>query len=161
MSLGLAYGGTGGSAVPAFIEIIHDDAGDDLTMTNSLLTWKWTRVSFNTDTESVWTMSLVTDELTINTAGDYRIELYGKWQTVDTSRVVARVERDSGSGFATVVGGTIFPVSVGSGVTGTCSVTASLGAGDKLRITTRRLTGTPPTTTNGTNGPIWRVTKVG
>lgn len=161
MTLGPAYG-SGDGALP-YIEIIQTGT-DDVTFDNTFVTWQWTSTAFDTSDGSLWSMSFSTDELTINKAGTYRIELMAMWSTTSSgTRVLGIVEKDPlGVGaFAYMEGSAIFIPTHGSNGTGFCSFTATLAATDKLRISTRRLSGTATTGTDGGNGPVWRVTKVG
>jgi hypothetical protein len=156
MSLGPAYGAAG--ALP-YIEIVQT-ATDDITYTTSYLTWSWTSVKFDTGPTN-WSMNLTTNELTIKVKGTYRIELEAFFATTSAdTRVVATVERDPGGGYAFEVGSSIFQSSDGSTVSGYSTFTLACEKDDKLRVRVRRLAGTAPTSTDGANGPIWRITKL-
>lgn len=157
MALGLAYG-TGG-ALP-YIEIVQT-ATDNVTYTTSYSTWSWTSVAFDTGGSPLWSMNLTTNELTINQKGTYRIELEAFFATTTSdTRVIATVERDPGGGYAFEVGSPIFESSDGSTVSGYSTFTLACDKDDKLRVRVRRLAGTAPTSTDGANGPIWRITKL-
>lgn len=158
MALGLAYGAEGGGALP-YIEIVQE-ATDDITYTTSFATWEWTSVAYDTSSGSLWTYA--NDVLTIDTAGTYRVEMLAQTFTVDISRALSIVEKDPlGVGsFAFVPGSSNFMHANGSSVTGYNSLTMTLAATDKLRISVRRLSGTAGSKTDGANGPIWRITKL-
>jgi hypothetical protein len=106
-------------------------------------------------------MNVSTNELTINVAGTYRIDLQAMFATTSAdTRVVATVERDPGGGYAFEPGSPIFTSSDGSTVSGYSSFTLTCAKDDKLRVRVRRLAGSAPTSTDGANGPIWRITKL-
>jgi hypothetical protein len=156
MTLATAYGTDVG--VAPFLELVQTDA-DDVTFTTSFSIWEWTSVAFDTSRSPAWTYS--NDEIIIDVAGNYRIELAAKVTTVDASRVLVVVELDTGGGYNIEPGGTIFIATNGSAGTGYSDFTKTLAKDDKLRVRVRRLSGTPPSSTNGANGPVWRITKVG
>lgn len=157
--LGPAYGG-GDAALP-YIEIAHTDGGDDVVFTTTFATWQWTAVAFDTSDGTLWTYD--TDVVTIDKDGVYRIEVKAIWNSTSAdTRLLAIVEKDPlGVGsFAFMTSSSIFTSTDGSAASGYTSFTVTLAATDKLRVSTRRLSGTAPTSTEGGNGPIWRITKM-
>lgn len=157
MALKLAYGAAGG-ALP-YIEIVQT-ATDNIVYTNTFSTWEWTSVAHDTSNGALWTYG--TDELTIDTAGTYRIEMLAEVTVTDPGRILVVVDKDPlGIGsWAFEPGSVIFIHADASNGTGYSSYTATLAATDKLRISVRRLTGSAPTGTDGANGPVWRITKL-
>lgn len=158
MTLGLAYGAEGGGALP-YIEL-HQTATDDVTFTTSFSTWEWTSTAFDTSDGTLWTLG--TDELTIDKAGTYRVEMLAMVFTVDPSRILTTVEKDPlGVGaYAFLPSSSIFHHTNGSSGSGYSSFSITLAATDKLRVRVRRLAGTAGSRTDGANGPVWRVTKM-
>lgn len=150
----------GAGAARPFIELQLNDAGDELTLTNTAQALPWSEAAFDTMDGAV-TFDGV-DELTIVEAGTYRVDFHMAYSATSSTRIQAILEKDPlGVGsYATQVPGTAYPHALDSNVTGGFSCTVALLATDKLRVTTRRLSGSAPTTTNGSNGGMLRLTKL-
>ncbi len=161
MALPRAYAGTGDTTVARpYIEIQHNDAADDITVSTTDINWVWSGAAFDT-TDGAVTFDGV-DELTIVTAATYRIDLHSTWRTVDNTRMFARVDRDplGGGSYAEIRGSKNAGHFFGSDGDAFSTITVALDATDKLRVTTRRLVGTAPSTTRGVFGASWRLTKL-
>ena len=164
--------GTGvGSGVPTdYIEIIHSDPADDFTLTTNNANYAWSTVQINTNT-SLWSMDLPNNELTINTGGVYRFDIKimisssGGTPTVPY-RGVVQCEQDGGGGFAfvpssTMVGEVNFENGLGQDKFSSYeSFSVLVNTGDVFRWRIRK-SGDPSVVTDGANGAIWRVTRIG
>lgn len=160
-----------GSGVPTdYIEIIHDDTADDFTLTLNNANYAWSNVSINTNT-SLWSMDLANNELTIDVGGVYRVDIKimisssGSTPTVPYRGVVS-YEQDGGGGFAfvpssTMVGEVNFENGLGQDKFSSYeSFTVRANAGDVFRWRVRK-SGTVAVVTDGANGAVWRVTRIG
>lgn len=160
-----------GSGVPTdYIEIIHNNPADDFTLTTDNANYAWSNVSINTN-PLLWSMDLANNELTINTGGVYRVDIKimisssGGTPTVPYRGVVT-YEQDGGGGFAfvpssTMVGEVNFENGLGQDKFSSYeSFTVLANAGDVFRWRVRK-SGTVSVVTDGANGAVWRVTRIG
>ncbi|MHA2063086.1 MAG: hypothetical protein ACXABY_01775 [Candidatus Thorarchaeota archaeon] len=160
-----------GSGVPTdYIEIIHNNTDDDFTLTTDNANYAWSTVQINTNT-SLWSMDIANNELTINTGGVYRFDIKimisssGGSPTVPYRGVVS-CEQDDGGGYAfvpssTMVGEVNFENGLGQDKFSSYeSFSVLVNAGDKFRWRVRK-SGTVPVVTDGANGAVWRVTRIG
>ena len=162
MTLGRAYAGIGGDTTVArpYLELAHNSADEDVLVSTTLINWVWSAATFDT-TNGGLTFDGV-DEVTVVDTATYRIEFTAVWNTTDDTRMQAQLQRDplAVGSYAFVNGGIIYGNAFGASPSGSTSVTLVLTATDKLRIQTRRLVGGVPSTTLGSNGSIWRFTKL-
>jgi hypothetical protein len=160
-----------GSGVPTdYIEIIHNNTADDFTLTTDNANYAWSMVQINTNT-SLWSIDLANNELTINTGGVYRFDIKimisssGSTPTVPY-RGIASCEQDDGGGFtfvqsSTIVGEVNFENGLGQDKFSAYeSFSVLVNAGDVFRWRVRK-SGSVSVVTDGANGAVWRVTKIG
>jgi hypothetical protein len=175
----LTVGGPGGVGAAApissgiatdYTEIVHDDAADDFTLTTSNANYAWTRVSIDTN-PTLWSMDLPNNELTINVGGVYRFDIKVMISSSGVApntpyRGVVFLEQDDGGGFtfvssSTLVGEVFFENGLGQDKFSSYeSFSVQVNAGDVFRWRIRK-SGTVAVVTDGPNGAVWRVCKIG
>ncbi len=153
-----------------YIAIKHSSAGDDLTVTSSNATYKWTGVNFQSTPAN---FTLASDVLLCNIGGTFEIDymlLFGSsGGTVFPFWCFAFIEIDEGTlgSWSLVTGsstGTSMEFDPGGGqtkISNSCKVITSVAAGDSLRIRVRRGAGAATTVaTDGGNGSNWSLVKI-
>ena len=158
MSIGRAHSG-GANAVEGvlpFMEIIHDNNSQNLTLTASLQAYIWTATPLFDTMSGAVTFDGV-DEITIVETATYRFDYHLCWTTAAVARIQGLLEIDPlGVGsYAFVIRSPIYADSEGSLTTGSNSITLNLNATDKVRMMTRALVGAG--NTQGDNGSTWRI----
>lgn len=145
------------------IEVVHNQAGSDLTLSTSNATMVFDAVTHDTGSSN-WTYA--SNQITIAKDGKYSLEyalLCGSASaTPFPYRVIAFMEKDTVFVHNSL---TITEVNhddaLGQNKTMVYnSVTLDLEVGDVLRIRVRK-SGTPVVKTDGANGSMFRITKVG
>ena len=154
-----------------YIAIKHSVADDDLTVTSSNATYKWTGVNFQSTPAN---FTLVSDVLLFNIGGkfsiDYTCLFAGSGGTVFPFWAWVFIEIDEGTigSWSSVTGshtGTSIEFDPGGGqtkISNSCRVITSVAAGDSLRVRVRRGSGAATTVKSdgAGGGSNWNITKI-